>query len=103
MISLIANREKGFPFLPVFVIIINQLPKFPVRETGAARQSVGGIKMEFLATLLKSMPNAAGQGLIWGIMAIGVYLTLRVISLFSNNQQDSCSQSTEYDYGCTCQ
>ncbi|MCI8477474.1 MAG: ABC transporter permease [Oscillospiraceae bacterium] len=37
--------------------------------------------MEFLATLLKSMPNAAGQGLIWGIMAIGVYLTFRILDV----------------------
>lgn len=37
--------------------------------------------MEFLATLLKSMPGAAGQGLIWGIMAIGVYITYRILDV----------------------
>ena len=37
--------------------------------------------MEFLLTLLKSMPGAAGQGLIWGIMAIGVYITYRILDV----------------------
>ena len=32
--------------------------------------------MEFLTALLKSMPGAVGQGLIWGIMAIGFDTTL---------------------------
>ena len=30
---------------------------------------------------LNSLPNAAGQGLIWGIMAIGVYLTYRILDV----------------------
>ena len=30
---------------------------------------------------LKSMPSAVGQGLIWGIMAIGVYLTYRILDV----------------------
>ena len=37
--------------------------------------------MEFLTALLKSMPGAAGQGLIWGIMAIGVYITYRILDV----------------------
>ena len=37
--------------------------------------------MDFLLTLLKSMPGAAGQGLIWGIMAIGVYITYRILDV----------------------
>ena len=37
--------------------------------------------MEFLTALLKSMPGAVGQGLIWGIMAIGVYITYRVLDV----------------------
>jgi len=37
--------------------------------------------MEFLLALLKSMPGAAGQGLIWGIMAIGVYITYRILDV----------------------
>ena len=37
--------------------------------------------MEFLTTLLKSMPGAMGQGLIWGIMAIGVYITYHILDV----------------------
>ena len=31
--------------------------------------------MNVLVSLFNSLPGAAGQGLIWGIMAIGVYIT----------------------------
>lgn len=37
--------------------------------------------MEFLTALLRSMPGAMGQGLIWGIMAIGVYITYRILDV----------------------
>ena len=37
--------------------------------------------MDFLTALLKSMPGAVGQGLIWGIMAIGVYITYRILDV----------------------
>ena len=37
--------------------------------------------MEFFASLLNSMPGAVAQGLIWGIMAIGVYITYRVLDI----------------------
>ena len=37
--------------------------------------------MDFLTTLLRSMPGALGQGLIWGIMAIGVYITYRILDV----------------------
>ncbi len=37
--------------------------------------------MEFLTALLKAIPGAAGQGLIWGIMAIGVYITYRILDV----------------------
>ena len=37
--------------------------------------------MDFLLTLLRSMPGAVGQGLIWGIMAIGVYITFRILDV----------------------
>ena len=33
--------------------------------------------MQFLSALLSSMPGAAAQGLIWGVMAIGVYITYK--------------------------
>ncbi len=36
--------------------------------------------MDFLA-LLNSMPGALNQGLIWGIMAIGVYITYRILDV----------------------
>ena len=32
-----------------------------------------------LASLFNKMPNALGQGLIWGIMALGVYITYRLL------------------------
>lgn len=32
-----------------------------------------------LSTLLNALPGAVAQGLIWGIMAIGVYITYRVL------------------------
>lgn len=37
--------------------------------------------MEFITSLLNSMPGAVAQGLIWGIMAIGVYITYRVLDI----------------------
>lgn len=37
--------------------------------------------MEFIAALLKSMPGAIAQGMIWGIMAIGVYITYRILDV----------------------
>ena len=30
---------------------------------------------------LGSLPGAAAQGLIWGIMAIGVYITYRILDI----------------------
>lgn len=30
-------------------------------------------------SLINSLPGAVAQGLIWGIMAIGVYLTFRIL------------------------
>ena len=35
--------------------------------------------MDFLTSLVNSMPGAVAQGLIWGIMAIGVYITYRIL------------------------
>ena len=37
--------------------------------------------MQFLSALLSSMPGAAAQGLIWGVMAIGVYITYRILDI----------------------
>ncbi len=37
--------------------------------------------MGFLSALLNSMPGAVAQGLIWGLMAIGVYITFRILDV----------------------
>ncbi len=37
--------------------------------------------MSFFSSLLNSLPGAIGQGLIWGIMAIGVYITYRILDV----------------------
>ena len=37
--------------------------------------------MAFLQTFVNSLPGAVGQGLIWGLMAIGVYITFRVLDI----------------------
>ena len=33
------------------------------------------------ATLFNALPGACAQGLIWGIMAIGVYITYKILDL----------------------
>lgn len=35
----------------------------------------------FFTTLLNAMPGAVAQGLIWGIMSIGVYITYKVLDI----------------------
>lgn len=37
--------------------------------------------MDFIMSLLNSMPGAVAQGLIWGIMAIGVYITYKILDV----------------------
>ncbi len=37
--------------------------------------------MSMMMTLLNAMPGAVAQGLIWGIMAIGVYVTFRILDI----------------------
>ena len=34
-----------------------------------------------IMVLFNSLPGAAAQGLIWGIMAIGVYITYRILDV----------------------
>ena len=34
-----------------------------------------------IINLINALPGAAAQGLIWGIMAIGVYLTFRILDV----------------------
>ena len=37
--------------------------------------------MNSILAFLNSLPGAAGQGLIWGIMAVGVYITYRILDV----------------------
>ena len=37
--------------------------------------------MELLASILKNLPDAVSLGLVWGIMAIGVYITFKVLDI----------------------
>ena len=37
--------------------------------------------MDFFSDLFNALPGALAQGLIWGIMAIGVYITFKVLDL----------------------
>lgn len=37
--------------------------------------------MNYFVSLLNALPGAIGQGMLWGIMAIGVYLTFRIINI----------------------
>ena len=37
--------------------------------------------MAFLTSLLNSMPGAAAQGFAWGVMAIGVYITYKILDV----------------------
>ena len=37
--------------------------------------------MDFVMSLLNSMPGAVAQGFIWGIMAIGVFITYRILDI----------------------
>ena len=34
-----------------------------------------------MSSLINALPGAVGQGLIWGIMAIGVYITFRILDV----------------------
>ena len=37
--------------------------------------------MEFLQAMINSLPGVVGQGLIWGLMAMGVYITFRILDV----------------------
>ena len=34
--------------------------------------------MSFLSSMLRMLPDAAAQGLIWGILAIGIFITYKL-------------------------
>ncbi len=40
-----------------------------------------GLSLGSLSGLLNALPGAVAQGLVWGIMAIGVYITYRVLDI----------------------
>ena len=69
-----ANQESDFPYslLPDPSII-------HIKPTDNS-DCLGVSRMNFTA-LLNAMPGAVAQGLIWGIMAIGVYITYKVLDL----------------------
>ena len=37
--------------------------------------------MNFFVSLLNSLPGAVAQGLVWGIMAVGVYVTYKILDV----------------------
>ena len=37
--------------------------------------------MTFFSSLLNAAPGAIAQGLLWGIMAIGVYITYKILDV----------------------
>ena len=37
--------------------------------------------MNFLLSLINSLPSAVAQGMIWGIMAMGVYITYKILDI----------------------
>ena len=37
--------------------------------------------MEILGQLFNALPGSVSQGLIWGIMAIGIYITYRILDV----------------------
>ena len=39
------------------------------------------MKMEIIQQLINALPGSVSQGLIWGIMAIGVYVTYRILDV----------------------
>ena len=41
---------------------------------------IGGTPVEIIK-LINALPGAVSQGLIWGLMAIGVYITFKILEL----------------------
>ena len=37
--------------------------------------------MEMLMNWVATLPGAVGQGLVWGLMAIGLYITFKVLEI----------------------
>ena len=73
--------------LDTFVALVSGLIIFPACFTynngvTADAGSVGaGFLFTTLSAIFNAMPGAVTQGMLWGIMAIGVYLTFRILNV----------------------
>ena len=52
--------------------------------------------MDFFSDLLNALPGALAQGLIWGLMAIGVYITFKVLDLADLTVMEPCAPAARY-------
>ena len=56
-----------------------------------------------ILSLVNALPGAAAQGLIWGIMAIGVYLTFRILDVADLTVDGTmCTGGAGIISGCPC-
>ena len=52
--------------------------------------------MSFLTSLMNALPGAVAQGLVWGIMAIGVYITYRILDVADDYRvQEFCNDTLQ--------
>ena len=59
--------------------------------------------MNFLIPLSNAMPGAVAQGIVWGIMAIGVYITYRILDVADLTARcASCSFARDSIRGLRC-
>ena len=68
------QRKRGFPFPLNFARIEQQI------ASGNSRGILEGFHLNIMH-LVNALPGVAAQGLIWGIMAIGVYITFRILDV----------------------
>lgn len=74
------NREGGYPPPPH----TDRLRRRRTNTSALLRQSLTRKRKEnnmLLTSLLNALPGAVTQGLIWGLMAIGVYITYRILDV----------------------
>ena len=67
------QRKRGFPFPLNFARIEQQI------ASGNSRGILEGFHLNIMH-LVNALPGVAAQGLIWGIMALGVYLTYKILN-----------------------
>ena len=68
------QRKRGFPF-PLYFAKIEQQT-----ASGDGPGILEGSHLNIMH-LVNALPGVAAQGLIWGIMAIGVYITFRILDV----------------------